>query len=136
MIPCAATRDSPSWSGASGRNAGERRPAAAERESVVAAYGIGDTQGAPPRWRRRRSTTGSTTGGFILVEYFGFLRRDPEDESDVDMNGHDFRLQKMDSFTLAGEDVRLQRDAFERSKRAEVVKSFILADEYRRRFGR
>lgn len=52
------------------------------------------------------------------------------------MNGHDFRLQKIDSFTLAGEDASLQRDAFERIKRPEVVKAFILADEYRLRFGR
>lgn len=69
--------------------------------------------------------------GFVLVKYFGFLRRYPDDEPDTDMNGHDFWLPKMDSSTLAGEDVRRERDAFKRIKRAQVFKAFIPADEHR-----
>lgn len=42
----------------------------------------------------------------------------------------------MDLFTLAGEVVRLERDAFERIKGAELVKAIILAYEYRGKFGR
>jgi hypothetical protein len=41
----------------------------------------------------------------------------------------------MDSNTRAGEDARLERDAFDRIKRAEMVRAFIVADEYRKRFG-
>ena len=51
------------------------------------------------------------------------------------MSGFDFWLGKMDSFTGTGEDARLERDAFGRIKRAEIVRAFILADEYRKRFG-
>ena len=114
-------------------------PVAAEREAVVAAYGVGNAQG-----RAAALTASLDTGavynrlynpGFVLVEYFGFLRRDPEDPPDSDLSGFDFWLGKMDSFTGAGEDARLEPDAFGRIKRAEMVRAFILADEYRKRFG-
>lgn len=42
----------------------------------------------------------------------------------------------MDSFTLPGEDARLEATAFERIKRSEMVRAFIVSDEYRKRFGR
>jgi hypothetical protein len=51
------------------------------------------------------------------------------------MSGFDFWLAKMDSFTQAGEDARLESDAFERIKRAEMVRAFLVSAEYRRRFG-
>jgi hypothetical protein len=63
------------------------------------------------------------------------LRRSPEDPPDTDLSGFNFRLQKLNSNTLAGEDARLERDAFARIKRAEMVRAFIVADEYRKRFG-
>ena len=114
-------------------------PTAAEREPVVAAYGVGNAQG-----RAAALTASLDTGavynrlynpGFVLVEYFGFLRRDPDDAPDTDMSGHDFWLGKMDSFTAAGEDARLEPDAFGRIKRSEMIRAFIVADEYRKRFG-
>ena len=72
--------------------------------------------------------------GFVLVEYFGFLRRDPDDPPDSDMVR---LLARQDGLVhKAGEDARLERDAFERIKRAEMVRAFILSDEYRQRFGR
>ena len=52
------------------------------------------------------------------------------------MSGFDFWLQKTDSFRLAGEEARSESGAFERIKRAEMVKAFILTDECRRRFSR
>lgn len=69
------------------------------------------------------------------VEYFGFLRRDPDDTPDTDMSGFDCRLQKMDWFTLTGEEARSERGTFERFKRAKMVKAFILTDGCRHRFG-
>ena len=53
---------------------------------------------------------------FVLMEYFGYLRRDP------DSSGFQFWLAKLNSF---GGDFR----------RAEMVKAFITSTEYRQRFG-
>lgn len=74
--------------------------------------------------------------GFVLAEYFGFLRRDPDDAPDQNMDGYIFWLSKMDDFSRTGEDVRDAGIAFERIKRAELVRAFILSIEYRQRFGR
>jgi CSLREA domain-containing protein len=60
---------------------------------------------------RRESDT-----AFVLMEYFGYLRRDPDEA------GFQFWLQKLESF---GGDFR----------RAEMVEAFLASDEYRRRFG-
>ncbi|MET0648817.1 MAG: SBBP repeat-containing protein [Pyrinomonadaceae bacterium] len=114
-------------------------PTAAERGAVVTAYGVGNAQGRAAALVAALET-GSVYNrlynpGFVLVEYFGFLRRDPDDAPDSDMSGYDFWLQKMDSFTLAGEDARLEATAFERIKRSEMIRAFIVADEYRKRFG-
>jgi WD40 repeat protein len=54
---------------------------------------------------------------FVLMQYYGYLRRDPDKE------GYDYWLGKLDSF--GGDFVR-----------AEMVKAFLESDEYRRRFGR
>ena len=69
------------------------------------------------------------------IEYFGFLRRDPDDPPDTNLDGYNFWLQKMDSFTLPGEDARDAGTAFERVKRGEMVRAFIESIEYRTRFG-
>jgi hypothetical protein len=53
---------------------------------------------------------------FVLMEYFGFLRRNP------DQAGFDFWLNKLNSFN---------GDYFA----AEMVKAFIESNEYRQRFG-
>ena len=53
---------------------------------------------------------------FVLMEYFGFLRRNPDD------GGFDFWLNKLNSFN---------GDYFA----AEMVKAFIESMEYRQRFG-
>lgn len=52
---------------------------------------------------------------FVLMQYFGYLRREP------DRDGYDFWLAKLDRF---GNFID-----------AEMVRSFILATEYRSRFG-
>jgi len=57
-----------------------------------------------------------TNRAFVLMEYFGYLRRDPDPE------GFAFWLSKLNEFN---------RDFI----RAEMVKAFISSAEYRQRFG-
>jgi hypothetical protein len=60
---------------------------------------------------------------FVLMEYFGYLRRNPDDAPNTDFSGYDFWLGKLNQF--GGDYVA-----------AEMVKAFITSEEYRRRFGR
>jgi hypothetical protein len=71
---------------------------------------------------------------FVLMQYFGYLRRNPDNAPDNDYSGYDFWLAKMNSFSLPGEDVRDGTVAQLRVQRAEMVKAFISAQEYRERF--
>ncbi len=66
---------------------------------------------------------GEFNRAFVLMQYFGYLRRDPDAAPDTDFTGYNFWLSKLDSF---GGDYR----------RAEMVKAFINSAEYRQRFGR
>src|SRR6185503_2439088 len=59
---------------------------------------------------------------FVLMQYFGYLRRNPNDPQDSDYTGYDFWLSKLNG--AGGNYIS-----------AEMVKAFITADEYRRRFG-
>lgn len=61
---------------------------------------------------------------FVLMEYFGYLRRNPNDppEANLDFSGYNFWLNKLNQFD--GNFVN-----------AEMVKSFITSGEYRHRFG-
>ena len=59
---------------------------------------------------------------FVLMEYLGYLRRNPNDPQDIDYSGYDFWLTKLNQF--GGDYVK-----------AEMVKAFITSIEYRRRFG-
>jgi hypothetical protein len=59
---------------------------------------------------------------FVLMEYFGYLRRNPDDPPDNNLNGYNFWLAKLNQFN--GNFVN-----------AEMVKSFLKSTEYRGRFG-
>jgi hypothetical protein len=59
---------------------------------------------------------------FVLMQYFGYLQRSPDDPPDTDLSGYNFWLSKLDEFN--GNFVQ-----------AEMVKAFISAGEYRKRFG-
>jgi hypothetical protein len=59
---------------------------------------------------------------FVLMQYFGYLRRDADGAPDTDFSGFDFWLLKLEQF---GGDFR----------RAEMVKAFLASTEYRQRFG-
>jgi len=59
---------------------------------------------------------------FVLMQYFGYLRRNPNDLPDSDFSGFGFWLNKLNSF--GGNFVQ-----------AEMVKAFLSSIEYRQRFG-
>jgi hypothetical protein len=69
------------------------------------------------------------------MQYYGYLRRNPDDAPDNNFNGYDFWLAKLNSFTLPGEDARDEAVALARVRRAEMVRAFIESAEYRERFG-
>jgi len=107
-------------------------PAAAERTSVIGEFGSGtntaDT-GARGRALRRVAensvfTQQETNRAFVLMEYFGYLRRNPNDapEAGLNFDGYNFWLTKLNQFN--GNFVN-----------AEMVKAFISSSEYRQRFG-
>lgn len=59
---------------------------------------------------------------FVLMQYFGYLQRNPDDAPDKNLDGYHFWLNKLNE---AGGDYR----------RADMVKSFLVSAEYRARFG-
>jgi Domain of unknown function (DUF4214) len=59
---------------------------------------------------------------FVLMQYFGYLRRNPNDAPDANYTGYEFWLAKLNQFN--GNYIN-----------AEMVKAFITSIEYRQRFG-
>jgi hypothetical protein len=59
---------------------------------------------------------------FVLMQYFGYLQRDPDSAPNSDFSGYSFWLSKLDQFD--GNFIN-----------AEMVKAFISSIEYRQRFG-
>jgi hypothetical protein len=59
---------------------------------------------------------------FVLMQYFGYLRRNPIDFPDTNFDGYNFWLDKLNQFN--GNFVN-----------AEMVKAFLVSSEYRHRFG-
>ncbi len=117
----------------------EVTPSATERNAAIAAFGAGDTNGRAAALRSV-ADSGSVynkqyNAAFVLMQYIGYLRRNPNDAPDNNYGGFDFWLGKMNSFSVAGEDVRNEEVARRRAQRAEMVRAFILASEYRARFG-
>ncbi|MEP6569791.1 MAG: Calx-beta domain-containing protein [Acidobacteriota bacterium] len=114
-------------------------PTTNERQAAINAYGTGNTLG---RAAALKSVIESDTvfsaqynSAFVLMQYFGYLRRDADDTPDNNFNGYDFWLNKMNQVSLPGENVRDDNVALNRAKRADMVKSFIVSTEYRSRFG-
>ena len=59
---------------------------------------------------------------FVLMQYFGYLRRAPNESPNTNFDGYNFWLGKLNEFN--GDYIA-----------AEMVKAFITSDEYRKRFG-
>jgi hypothetical protein len=58
---------------------------------------------------------------FVLMQYYGYLRRNPNEGNDTDYTGYDFWLQKLNN---NGGDFHA----------AEMVRSFLVSTEYINRF--
>ena len=91
--------------------------------------GAGDTSSMAARARALRDVAENVTvsqqefnRAFVLMQYFGYLRRNPNDAQDSDYTGYDFWLTKLNQF--GGSYIN-----------AEMVKAFITSNEYRKRFG-
>jgi hypothetical protein len=59
---------------------------------------------------------------FVLMQYFGYLRRNPNDPPDADLAGLNFWLGKLNQSN--GNYIT-----------SEMVRSFLVSTEYRGRFG-
>ena len=68
-------------------------------------------------------STAEFNRAFVLMQYFGYLRRNPNDSQDSDYSGYDFWLAKLNQFN--GNFVN-----------AEMVKAFLDSEEYQARFRR
>jgi len=66
-------------------------------------------------------TTAEKNKAFVLMQYLGYLRRDPNSGQDTDYSGYDFWLQKLNQH---GGDFHA----------AQMVRSFIVSGEYLNRF--
>ncbi|MDQ1637861.1 MAG: trimeric autotransporter adhesin [Pyrinomonadaceae bacterium] len=105
-------------------------PSAAERTSIINEFsGAGTSANTAARGRAfRRVAENSTLNqaeknkAFVLMQYFGYLRRNPNDPQDTDYSGYDFWLTKLNQFD--GNFVN-----------ADMVQAFIDSGEYRGRFG-
>ena len=107
-------------------------PDAAERTSVINEFaGAGNTTDTAARGRALRRVAENsllnqqeTNRAFVLMQYFGYLRRNPNDapEAGLDFTGYNFWLDKLNQFN--GNFIS-----------AEMVKAFISSGEYRQRFG-
>jgi hypothetical protein len=105
-------------------------PSASERASVIGEFGgAGNSADTAARGRALRRVAENATlkqqetnKAFVLMQYYGYLRRNPNDPQDTDYSGYDFWLTKLNQFN--GNFVS-----------AEMVKAFIVSDEYRQRYG-
>ncbi len=98
---------------------------ASERSALIADLGSGmKTRAQAVRAIAQHPTLAQTqfNRAFVLMQYFGYLRRNPNDLPDTDFAGYDFWLTKLNQFN--GNYVA-----------AEMIKAFISSSEYRRRFG-
>ena len=107
-------------------------PTFADEQAAINEFGTAtDTADLAARGRALRKIAENTTfnqaefnRAFVLMQYFGYLRRNPNDapEPGLDYSGFDFWLTKLNQF--GGN-----------FQNAEMVKAFISSDEYRHRFG-
>ncbi|MDX6501475.1 MAG: aqualysin 1 [Blastocatellia bacterium] len=100
-------------------------PSSSERQAAIDEFN--NPTGARGRVLRRVADNQTfydreTNRAFVLMEYFGYLRRNPDDPPDNNLGGYNFWLDKLNQFNGNFVD-------------AEMVKAFITSAEYRQRFG-
>ena len=100
-------------------------PTAGERSAAITAFGSGGASGRAAAFaavvESETLDRAEKNRAFVLMQYFGYLKRNPNDLPDADFAGYSFWLSKLDE---AGGDFI----------RAEMVKAFISSTEYRTRF--
>ncbi|HEX7956734.1 MAG TPA: DUF4214 domain-containing protein, partial [Pyrinomonadaceae bacterium] len=100
-------------------------PTAEERQAALAAFGAGDVAGRAAALRSVAQSASFDAAeknrAFVLMQFFGYLQRDPDSGRDADHTGYQYWLDKLNQF--GGNFVS-----------AEMVKAFINSDEYHRRF--
>ena len=105
-------------------------PSGSERQAALNEFGSAtNTSDAAARGRALRDVAENSilqqqefNRAFVLMQFFGYLRRNPNDPQDTDYTGYEFWLNKLNQFN--GNFVS-----------AEMVKAFITSIEYRQRFG-
>ena len=100
-------------------------PTNAERQTATDTFGAGDAAGRAATLREISRTdtikNAEFRNAFVLMQYFGYLRRSPTDSPDNNDAGYQFWLGKLNQFN--GDYLK-----------SEMVRSFILSTEYRGRF--
>jgi len=112
-------------------NAGVASPPSSERMAAINEFGAASNtadNNARARALRRVAENATlhqqeTNRAFVLMQYFGYLRRNPYDppEPTLDYQGYNFWLGKLNQFNGNFVD-------------AEMVKAFLVSGEYRQRF--
>jgi len=102
-------------------------PTATERADAITAFGDGSVSVGRVAALRKIAESQSLINAefspaFVLLQYHGYLRRNPTDLPDINDSGYQFWLNKLNSF--AGD-----------FRKAEMVKAFLSSAEYRQRFG-
>jgi PKD repeat protein len=115
-------------------------PTQPERNQALFAYD-GGSSAKEKRARGIRAVVDSGTvynaqynSALVLMQYLGYLRRNPDNAPDNSYSGYDFWLNKLNSFSQPGEDVRDEAVARRRVQRADMIKAFLVSQEYRERF--
>jgi len=104
-------------------------PSAAELAAAVAEFGAAtDTRDVAARARALLDVAENSSlsqqelnRAFVLMQYFGYLRRDPNAQHDTDYTGYEYWLTKLNEFH--GNFIN-----------AEMVKAFLTSIEYQQRF--
>ena len=105
-------------------------PTFAERQAAINEFGSAtDTADVMARSRALRRVAENSTfvqqefnRAFVLMQYFGYLRRNPNSAPDSNYTGYDFWLTKLNQFNG-------------NFQNADMVKSFLVSGEYRNRSG-
>jgi subtilisin family serine protease len=103
----------------------EITPTTQERDAAISAYGSGNTAGRAAALRLVAENAAlqekEFNSAFVLMEYFGYLQRDPDSGPNTDFSGFNFWLDKLNTFH--GNYIE-----------AEMVKAFLSSIEYKERF--
>ena len=105
-------------------------PSATDRAAAINEFAFAAMTGdAAARARALRRVAENSTlaqrefnRAFVLMQYFGYLRRNPNDAPDSSFDGYTFWLNKLNQFNG-------------NFQNAEMVKAFLGSSEYRQRFG-